>query len=131
MIKTLFWLWLTVYHEARGESAEGQKAVVKVILNRADKKGWSIEDIVKSRKQFSCYNKGLQDPSVWIREINSALTVMQNCRDGYDEWMRGDRLQGATHYFVIKGMVDGKAPYWAANMTFIIEILGHRFYRET
>ncbi|MBA3006155.1 MAG: cell wall hydrolase, partial [Desulfocapsa sp.] len=32
IIKTLFWLALTTYHEARGESDPGQKAVVKVIL---------------------------------------------------------------------------------------------------
>jgi spore germination cell wall hydrolase CwlJ-like protein len=130
MIKTLFWLTLTVYHEARGESVEGQKAVVKVILNRSKKKGWPIEDIVRARKQFSCFNNGLKDPAVWIKNVEALLPVMENCQAGYNEWMAGDHLQGATHYFAIKGMICGKPPYWADSMKFVCEIQGHKFYRE-
>ena len=130
MIKSLFWLALTLYHEARGESDAGQKAVVKVILNRAKAKGWPIADIVKARKQFSCFNKGLKDPSVWIRDVQSFGYVMENVHAGYEEWLAGDTLSGATHYYALKGMATGKPPYWAAGMKFIREIGGHRFLRE-
>lgn len=130
MIKTLFWLALTVYHEARGESDPGQRAVVKVIINRAARKGWPVSDVVKARKQFSCFNKGLKDPAVWIRDIDSFLYVMENVHAAHDEWLAGDTLQGATHYYALKGMAGGKPPYWAAGMTFVTEIGNHRFLRE-
>lgn len=130
MIKILFWLALTVYHEARGESDLGQRAVVKVILNRAARKGGDVSAVVTSRKQFSCFNRGLKDPSVWIKDLTVFLRVMENVQAGHDEWLGGDTLSGATHYYALLGMTDGKPPYWAASMTFITEIGGHRFLRE-
>ena len=130
IIKTLFWLALTTYHEARGESDYGQRAVVKVILNRAAAKGWPVADVVKARKQFSCFNNGLQDPAVWIKDIAAFLAVMENVKAGHDEWLAGDKLQGATHYYALRGMVGHKPPYWAASMKFIVDVGHHRFLRE-
>jgi len=130
IIKTLFWLALTTYHEARGESDPGQKAVVKVILNRAKAKGWPVADIVKARKQFSCFNNGLKDPAVWIKDIQAFASVMENVHDAHEEWLAGDTLHGATHYYAIRGMVGNKPPYWAASMTFVMEVGNHRFLRE-
>lgn len=130
MVKILFWLALTVYHEARGESDIGQRAVVKVILNRAKAKGWAVEDVVKARKQFSCFSKGLQHPAVWIKDMAAFLHAMENVKAAHDEWLAGDTLFGATHYYSLQGMVDGRPPYWAASMTFVTEIGGHRFLRE-
>jgi spore germination cell wall hydrolase CwlJ-like protein len=126
MIEILFWLSLTVYHEARGESPTGQKAVVKVIMNRSIRKGWSVADIVRARKQFSCYNEGIKS----IYSPLDLLEVMQNAYEGLEEWKAGDTLSGATHYYAIKGMVDGKPPYWAKGMTVVCEIEGHKFLRE-
>lgn len=130
MIKILFWLTLTVYHEARGEIDSGQKAVVKVILNRAKAKGWDVGPVVTERKQFSCFNNGLKDPAVWIKNVEVFLRVMENVKAGRDEWLAGDTLQGATHYYALQGMVDHKPPYWAASMTFVMDIGHHRFLRE-
>lgn len=120
----------TVYHEARGESKDGQKAVLKVILNRAEKRGWPLKDIVLSRKQFSCWNRGLDFPSVWIRDLPSFGEVSDNCFEALCEWEAGNRLWGATHYYAIKGMVGGRPPYWADKMKPICEIGGHRFLKE-
>jgi len=128
--QALFWLTLTIYHEARGESPAGQRAVAKVILNRAKKNGWPVSNIVLARKQFSCFNAGLNDPSVWIRDIITAAKVLENAEAGLNEWRAGDTLNGSTHYYAIKGMVGHKPPYWAAGMKFITEIEGHRFLRE-
>lgn len=132
LIITLFWLALTVYHEARGESAAGQKAVVKVILNRSRKAGKTVAEIVTARKQFSCFNGGAieKNPDVWIKDVQSFRLVMEQVKDGYDEWVAGDTLEGATHYYALKGMAGGKPPYWAAGMTFVAEVGNHKFLRE-
>lgn len=129
-IEDLYWLAITVYHEARGESEEGQKNVVKVILNRADRRHWPISNVVLARKQFSCFNNGLKDPSLWIKNIEVLGKVFTTCKEGFDEWVSGNNLKGATHYYAIKGMVDNEPPYWASSMTFICEVGGHRFFRE-
>ena len=130
LTQSLFWLMVTVYHEARGESIAGQKAVVKVILNRAKKNNWPVSNVVLARKQFSCFNKGLDDPSVWIRKIITAAEVLENVEAGFNEWQAGDKLQGATHYYALLGMPNHQPPYWVKGMKFIVEIKGHRFYRE-
>lgn len=129
-LEGFFWVILTVYHEARGESAEGQRAVVKTILNRATARGWPLGNIVLARKQFSCFNAGLDSPTLWIRNIKAFANVTKNCIQGIEEWEQGDTLKGATHYYALKGMEDQKPPYWAASMTYITEIENHRFYRE-
>ena len=48
-------LALNVYHEARGESEEGQYAVAHVTMNRVDssKHGNTVCEVVYARKQFS------------------------------------------------------------------------------
>lgn len=126
----IFWIILTVYHEARGEIDVGQKNVVKVILNRADKNGWPIEDIVKARKQFSCFNKGLGHPDMWIRDIRTAWEVAKNVYHAVNEWERGDQLNGATHYYAADGPNKIAPPYWVKSMTYIGQWGHHKFYRE-
>jgi len=131
LIETVFWLCLTVYYEARGESATGQKAVCKVILNRAKAKGWEIKDIVRARKQFSCYNDGLSSPLLRIKNIPKLIEIHETVQQAIREWQAGDTLRGATHYYAIDGMTTCRPPYWASSMEFIIEIEGHRFLRES
>lgn len=41
------------YNEARGESNEGQQAVIQVILNRSNQSNKSIIDIITRKNQFS------------------------------------------------------------------------------
>jgi spore germination cell wall hydrolase CwlJ-like protein len=126
----VFWIILTVYHEARGEPPIGQKNVVKVILNRAHKNNWPVEDVVKARKQFSCFNAGLDHPSVNIKDIPTAMRVARNVHEAIQEWESGDRLSGATHYYAPGGMPGGRPPYWVPSMKYIGTWSGHKFYRE-
>jgi N-acetylmuramoyl-L-alanine amidase len=51
---------LTIWREAQGESLEGQRAVLHVILNRAADKRWpnSPYEVCIQPKQFSCFNAG-------------------------------------------------------------------------
>ncbi len=81
-----------------------------MILNRAARKGWPVSDVVKARKQFSCFNNGLHDPAVWIKDIDTFLYVMGNVPAAYEEWLAGDTLKGATHYCALKGMAGAKSP---------------------
>ena len=131
LIDTVFWLTLTVYYEARGESVTGQKAVCKVILNRAKAKGWPVKNIVNARKQFSCYNDGLSAPLLYIKNLPKLIEIHETVQQSIKEWSTGDTLRGATHYYAIDGMVDHLPPYWANSMKFITEIEGHRFLRES
>lgn len=124
------WICLTVYYEARGESDKGQRAVAKVVMNRMLRKGKSAQDIVLQKKQFSAFNSGLSDSSLHIREIPSFIRVTNNVNMAISEWDAGDKLQHASHYYAIKGMVNNQPPYWAEGMKFICEIEGHRFLRE-
>ena len=126
---SFIWLAVTVYHEARGESPNGQRAVAKVILNRADRKSKSIEETVTANKQFSCYNSGLASSSVWIKELLSFVTVAYNVGVAIEEWNNGDTLNGANHYYAPSGVVGGK-PGWADKMTQICAIGKHVFLRE-
>lgn len=132
MLEGIMWVILTVYFEAGGESAEGQRNVTKVILNRAEKKRWPLRNIVFARKQFSCWNNGLDDPKVWVKYHQQLADVSENVFEAVREWTRGDKLNGATHYYAIEGMVGKVPPYWAssASMKFITEVGGHRFFKE-
>lgn len=126
----IFWIMLTVYHEARGEAPLGQKNVVKVILNRANNKGWPVENIVRARKQFSCYNQGLDSPTLIVRDIAAMAKVSANVVDAILEWYDGDRLDGATHYYASSGPNKIPPPYWASSMTVVGKYGHHLFLRE-
>ena len=126
ILKESIWITTTIYYEARGETPEGQKAVVKVILNRSNKNKQTAKDTVLKPKQFSCYNSGY--PS--IEEVKTFLSLNPTVMEAIDEWFKGDTLGGATHYYAIKAMVGNKPPYWASSMKYIADIGGHRFLKE-
>ena len=84
--KTL--LALCIYHEARGESFEGQRAVAEVILNRVLSEKWpnTIKEVINDEGQFDCASylltADIKDPgalSVAYRVIDYVLT--------YDEYI--------------------------------------------
>jgi len=138
-VEGFMWVVLTVYLEARGEPPAGQKAVVKVILNRAKKRNWPLANIIFSRKQFSCWNdgidglvtkrKGFSVPANWITELVTLASVYDNCIKGVNEWQAGNKLQGATHYYNPEDVKGGK-PYWADSMEYVVTIDDHVFLKE-
>jgi len=125
-----FWLALNAYHEARGEPAEGIRAVMHVVLNRAEKRRQSVFQVVTAPKQFS-WTIGDAWP---IIKNNDALALiyalLPQVEAERQKAAETGRLPvgGADHYYAPKGMPGGKAPYWAASMKFIEQIGGHRFY---
>jgi spore germination cell wall hydrolase CwlJ-like protein len=52
----------TIYAEAEGEPYEGKHAVASVIYNRSNGDVNQMVNVVKSRKQFSCWNSGCPTP---------------------------------------------------------------------
>lgn len=118
-------LAMNVYHEARGESWEGQAAVVHVTLNRVADHRFpdNICDVVWQDSQFSWTNDGRSDyphdAEAWAISQSIAATA-------YDWWQRGeDFSEGATFYHA-----HWVSPYWARQFQETVEIGVHTFYRR-
>jgi len=128
----IFWLILTVFLEARDQAPIGQKNVAKVIMNRARAKNLPVSDIILARKQFSCYNEGLEKAmTAVVREIKEVAKVTINVQEAIDDWLKGDTLAGATHYFN-PDLVPGRWPAsWDRGKMRIVYRAGdHIFLRE-
>ena len=115
---------VAVYHEARGESLEGQMAVAKVIMNRAasGKYPTSWCGVVKQPWQFSFVRHG-HFPSV---------------DEGSDAWRKA---LGVTRLAVANAVTsvpadclwyhaDYVAPTWGRRLTRVDKIGAHIFYRS-
>lgn len=120
---------ITVYHEARGESIDGQIAVAHVIFNRSIKRGLSVQEVVFQPKQFSCYNNSGKPPIKDYHAFMIAVEAMERC---LEERLHGKNLHGATHYmneeFVLKRY--GRLPSWVDTMKVVCKIGHHTFYSE-
>lgn len=114
-------LALNIYHEARGESEEGQIAVAHVTLNRADHAYFpdSVCDVVWQKKQFSwtflIQNQEPQNEDAWQTAQNIALQVMSGKIE--------DISNGATFYH--SKTVN---PHWTNQMEVSTVIGKHVFY---
>jgi spore germination cell wall hydrolase CwlJ-like protein len=119
-----------IYHEARGETYEGQVAVGQVIANRTRLKGWpdTICGVVhqgadrgeKCQFSFVC-RLHLSEPSgeLWDQAKVIAEAVLAG-----NAWLR--ETMDATHYHTVQ-----VAPIWRLNLTPIRTVGSHIFYRET
>ena len=105
-----------IYYEARGESAEGKKAVGIVTMNRVRSLNYpkTICEVVYQRKQFSWTNKRMKKHKInedeWQKSINAA-TAAYNTVESFD----------ATHYHNLT-----VSPRWGLKK--LIKIGNHRFY---
>lgn len=114
---------VAVYHEARGESLEGQMAVAKVIMNRAASGKYPASwcGVVKQPWQFSFVRHG-QFPSVdegsaaWRKALGVTRLAMANAVQSVPTdclWYHADYV----------------APSWGRNLTRVEKIGAHIFYR--
>lgn len=79
-----------VWHEARGEPAIGQRAVIDVVYNRALKSGTSLCEVVAAPKQFPWYErKGLVLTEEAIAVYTSAVVVGRVLPPSYTYFNRG------------------------------------------
>ena len=114
---------VAVYHEARGESLEGQLAVAKVIMNRAASGKYpnSWCNVVKQPWQFSFVRHG-QFPSVdqgsasWRKALGVTRLAVANAVQSVPTdclWYHADYV----------------APSWGRRLTRVDKIGAHIFYR--
>jgi N-acetylmuramoyl-L-alanine amidase len=117
---------VAVYHEARGESLEGQLAVAKVIMNRAasGKYPTSWCGVVKQPWQFSF--------------VNPRSGYMPSVDQGSASWRKA---LGVTRLAVANAVqsvpaeclwyhADYVAPSWGRRLTRVEKIGAHIFYRS-
>lgn len=144
-------LALNIYHEARGEHTAGMRAVADVVMNRVKsiqfpnnicevvKQGpvyesWKtkrfpdlpdeqrIYNPRKGKCQFSWYCDGKSDEptelDAWQRAFEVSILMIE---DGVGLGL----TDGADHYHA-----DYIDPHWNKNMTFIVSIEKHKFYKS-
>lgn len=126
----LLCLALNVYHEARGESIVGQRAVAQVTLNRAKTKDRVCDEVFRPY-QFSWANELTtttharrqqladkylpRDPKAWA-------TAKRVARKALAGMYRGT-VRNSTHYHT-----HAVRPKWASSMKLTMVIGNHRFY---
>lgn len=117
-------LRLAIYHEARGESPAGQRAVASVILQRAATPGRWGGTVCKvvSPVMFSFVSSDLSTPKINDREAWARAGSLAT------EMMRVgplDTLQGANHFHSV-----GAHPAWRLKMKRTAAIGRHVFYAD-
>lgn len=123
MNENIFWLGVNIYHEARGESLEGQIAVGHVVMNRAEHRKKTAKEIVLQPMQFSWHNGDQYPP---IKEYGALLASMQAAEAVVMERLEGKTLGGADHYFA--DYIS--PPSWSRAMKQVAKIGKHIFLRS-
>jgi len=129
-------LAMNLYHETRGETLAGNLAVGFVTMNRvADKRypdtvcgvvhqakyyGWDLVNPIRNRCQFSWYCDGISDNPQDGKAMLESVILAQHIIAGTVT----DISEGATHYHAT--YVN---PYWAGDMTVVLEVGQHIFYK--
>ena len=111
-----------VYHESRGESIEGQRAVASVVLQRSlipDRWG-STPCEVMVPVQFSFFTPGggyapILDKKSWETALRVSLTILLQGPDA--------NIMGADHYHTPQVF-----PTWRKAMDMVAQIGNHKFY---
>lgn len=117
----IFCLAKNIYHEARGEPLQGQKAVAQVTINRTKAEGFpsSICDVVYQHKQFSWTlqpHLKVTDSESWNRSLLLARQALTNGIPGFEEF--------TALYFHAKHV----KPYWRKKHKVYAHIGNHIFY---
>lgn len=111
-----------VYHEARGESTEGQLAVAIVTRNRwNNSRTDSICDVVYKRGQFSWTRATQLTTDYSSKQWAKAMWVTQRVLE-FNYRMVG--LENATFYHSVR-----VNPFWAKSKIYLKTIGQHRFYK--
>lgn len=123
MPRELMCLAQAVYFESRGEPLDGQLAVARVVVNRADSRTFPDDycSVVTQRSQFSFVRNG---------------TIPQPNR-GSAAWTRAKAIARIAHRDLWESPVDDALyfhatyvrPSWAGRMTRRAQIDSHIFYR--
>lgn len=133
MIETaLMCLALNIYHEARGESEAGQKAVALVTVNRAKKKERVCHTVFQP-KQFSWTIPLMQHSS------SKRFSIALRATPKDVSWQKAKMIAARALQGTLKPVVSKKVthfhtvrvkPYWAASMKLVAVIGNHKFYQN-
>ena len=124
-----------IYHEARGESREGQLAVANVIINRAFSKkypsticGVVFQNADKGRYkcQFTFACDGRSDEG---RERAAWNRSLQLAEDAFHEFQQGDR-PGVIPNSALYYHTTAVAPKWSHTFRRVAAIGSHVFYSQ-
>jgi spore germination cell wall hydrolase CwlJ-like protein len=112
-----------IYHEARGETLEGQRAVAHVTLNRLHSAAYpdTICEVVYQPDQFSWTRRAQAEPSE-PAAYETAVVIALGAITGLSK----DPTHGATHYFDHTTVTPG----WSRAFRTTRVIGGHTFKRE-
>ncbi|MCZ0962153.1 cell wall hydrolase [Paracoccus benzoatiresistens] len=110
-----------IYHEARGESRQGQAAVAEVILNRVDSRKFpsSVCGVVNQPSQFSYTiggRKAIGNKAAYLR----ARDIARRALSGAPRVLTG----GATYFHT-----PAVSPSWSRRFQRTVQIGRHIFYR--
>jgi N-acetylmuramoyl-L-alanine amidase len=122
---------LTLYREGRGESVEGRRAILHVILNRVKDKRWPdtparvcLQNFKRSGGkriwQFSCYMAG--DPNASLIPSPDDAVFKECCN--LVEYPGDDPTQGANHYHT-----NAVNPAWSDPSKVTARIGSHLFLK--
>lgn len=137
MISAVMCLALNLYFEARDQPVAGQLAVGFSTMNRvADKRypstvcgvvqqakyyRWDKKHPILNQCQYSWFCDGKSDIPMDDKAMLEATILAQNIYYG----KLPDNSRGATHYHAT--WID--APYWTKDMTIVLTIGQHIFYK--
>lgn len=121
---------LTIYHEARGTSQTGQRAVAHVVLNRTQSKQFpgSVCDVVwqhyRNRPQFSWTTRPVggilpRERAAWAEAQNIAYEMLHGGE------VQSDPTGGATHFYNVRLV----RPEWANRAVHSWRSGAHMFVR--
>jgi spore germination cell wall hydrolase CwlJ-like protein len=112
---------LNIYHEARGESIEGQIAVAQVTVNRASHDYFpdTVCEVVWDEDQFSWTNDGRSDRVRDLEAYRIAVNIAEWVLLGKED----DPTNGSLFYHA-----DRVSPFWARKVDFETKIGDHVFY---
>lgn len=107
---------MVVYREARGESDEGQKAIVEIILNRylsAYGGSTTIYDVIYAERQFSCAHMLTTKPITELGRLSNAFDMV-------DEVLKETTYEVKSYYMYFNTEKPKTSDY--------IKIGNHYFY---
>ncbi|MDT1063513.1 cell wall hydrolase [Paracoccus sp. CPCC 101403] len=108
-----------LYFEARGEGAQGQRAVAEVILNRVDHPRFpkTVCGVVNQRGQFTYKKARIRERGAFARAQKIAQAALQGAPRN---------LTGGATYF----HTGGVRPSWSRKFERTTRIGSHYFYRS-
>jgi hypothetical protein len=122
-----------IYHEARGESREGQLAVANVIINRAMSRKYpsTICGVVfqnADRGRYKCqFTFACDGRSDMGRERTSWNRAIQMAEDAFYEFQKGER-PGVIPNSVMFYHTTAVSPHWSHKFKRVAAIGSHVFY---